>query len=828
MISNNKWILKHFTTLLQSEGLDTSFVLIANHSKIKKTINFGFQSFLSKQIYRSLFFFITLAFILSGCTAKKFIPKDKILLHKNIISIDTKQTTFAKSDIAILAAQKPNKHILGMRFRLWAYYFSEPRTEKKFWKWVNTKVAKPPVYYDALLTKTASQQMSRYLHNVGYFNNKVEFELINNKHVKYLISPSLPYRIDSISYSIPDTLLATFVKEVGSESLIKSGKVYNAYTLDDERDRITTHLKNNGYYFFTKDYILFEVDSNLQNNLININQRIENPKSNSFSLGSQSSDKLHQRYFINQVKLFPTYNPFVNTNTPFDTTVLLVKREDKKEKSVLYLYSQGDPRIKPGTFSQVVQIYENEAFSIKKLRQTYKGLTNLKLYRASNITFDTAVNRITSIHDPGNWIDCNIYLQRNKVHAYSIEMEGTNSGGDLGIRGSLIYSNTNLFRGAEVLRIRLNGGIEAQRLSAVSLDNPELAGSIFNTTEAGIDANIYFPRFLSPIRLRNFIYDYQPKTNLNIGFSSQNRINYQRYLIKGAFGYDWMTSNTVNHILTPISLNSVKVNPSAAFQKILDQEINQRYKDQYSDHLIFSARYSFIYNNQNINKLNDFFYYRINVESSGNLVSLINNTSLLKNNGEYYELFGIRYAQFFRVDQDFRYYHVINQNNTLVFRAVFGAGIPFGNSSDLPFERSFYSGGANGMRGWQYRQLGPGSFSDSINIERIGDLQLEFNAEYRFPIYGYLQGALFADAGNIWTLQEKPYLKDGVFKIDQFYNDIAIDAGFGLRLDFSFFIFRLDAAVPIHDPEKPLNERWQFNNIKLKRFIWNFGIGYPF
>jgi outer membrane protein assembly factor BamA len=392
-----------------------------------------------------------------------------------------------------------------------------------------------------------------------------------------------------------------------------------------------------------------------------------------------------------------------------------------------------------------------------------------------------------------------------------------------------VYSNKNLFRGAELFRLSLRGGGEAQRVSLVG-NNPNLPSeaSIFNTYEFGVNANLILPRFLSPIRLRNFVLEYQPKTSFNLGYSGEIRSNYDRYITEATVSYDWMTSNTIQHIFTPFNLNSVMVRPSDSFQQLLDQEINQRIKDQYSNHLIFGLRYSFIFNNQNINKIKNFSYFRANIESSGNVLSLFNGTPLISKQEDYSELLGIRYAQFLRFDFDFRQYFMLSKSNQLVFRALIGFGLPYGNSADMPFERSFYGGGANGMRGWVFRELGPGSYSGTDNVERIGDIQLEGSFEYRFPIAGFFKGALFADVGNIWTKNENSYLPGGRFNFSNFYRELAIDAGFGLRLDFSFFIFRLDAALPLRNPARPIGDRWRVDELKLKDIVWNFGIGYPF
>jgi outer membrane protein assembly factor BamA len=805
--------------------------IVKRITEFYKALFFNSNTLNINKLYPYLFFIFS-GFFLASCSGTRFIPENKFLLHKNKIQINAEKTSFSKYDLSILISQKPNSSFLGTRFRLWTYYVTENKKDKKLWNWVHNTIGKTPVYLDENLSNSSAQQMMQYLHNVGYFNNQVNHTLSITKkrtaRVFYNVNPFIPYLINEINYKIPDTNLAAIVEEIKPESLIKKDDIYNAYTFDDERDRITAHLKNNGFYYFTKDYILFEADSNTLNKKININLIIENRRSISTETNSELIEEPHQRYHIRRVGIFPTHNPFSLNLAPFDTSYIDIKTDANKQKSRLYFYANDDLRIKPSIFSQVIQIYENDLFNLSKLRQTYKGLTNLKIYRASNITFDTTGSKINTSDVFQNWIDCNIYLQRNKANAYSFEVEGTNSSGDLGIRGSLVYTNRNLFKGAEVLRVRLNGGFEAQKISVVNIELGESKSAIFNTTETGIDANINFPRFLSPIPLRKFIKEYQPKTNINLGFSSQILAYYQRFILRTAFGYDWKSSNTVNQIFTPINFNSVKVDPSPEFKAFLDKVANQRFKDQYSNHLILSLRYSFIFNNQNINKLNNFFYNRFNIESAGNLLSMFDKTSLFTYNDDYAELFGIRYAQFLRIDNDFRYYRLLSLENRLVFRTFIGLAIPYGNSSETPFERSFYAGGANGMRGWQFRQLGPGTYSDTLNIERIGDIHLEFNAEYRFPIYDYLKGALFIDVGNIWSISEKEHLPGAEFRLDKFYKDLAVDAGIGFRFDLSFFVFRLDAATPLRDPSKDGDEKWQLDKIQLKKFVWNFGIGYPF
>lgn len=765
---------------------------------------------------------LILLFIISqlivSCTARRLIPEGKYIVHKNTVELKEKKEGFSRSDLAAFVGQQTNKSFLGVRFPLWVYYQTDDKVDKKFWRWINEKVGSPPVYFEDGIAESASNQMARYLDNVGYFNSSVESRVDFKKfkaEIVYKVITTDPYRINNFGYGISDSVLSQWIEPIKTNTPIKAGNIYNVYRLDEERSRITDYLKNNGFYKFSRDFIYYEVDSSLNNHTMNIKMLID-------SIETDQGEKAHQRYFINKVVVFPNFKPALLNKPITDSSRLEVLVGRNQEPHEIKFYSVGDMRIRPQTFGQIIQLHNGEPFSVRKLKQTYRGLGNFRVFSTTTIEFEDFVKQDT------NFLNARIELQRSKVHAYDIEVEGTNSAGDLGLRGSLVYSNKNLFRGAELFRLSIKGGVEAQRVVSYTGDESTNTEALFNTSEFGVNANLVVPRFLSPVRFRNFVLEYQPKTSFNLGYSTQNRANYERQILQTNFGYDWMTSNTIQHIFTPVNLNSVKVNPSAAFQEVLDEETNQRIKDQYSNHLIFGLKYSFVFNNQNINKLKNFSYFRANFESSGNLLSLFNSTPLINTEDDHAELFGIRYAQFARFDFDFRHYFLLSKNNRLVFRIIIGFGLPYGNSIDMPFERSFYGGGANGMRGWIFRELGPGGFDGSDNVERIGDIQLESSFEYRFPISGFLKGAVFTDIGNIWTINDNTYLPEGQFDIKSFHKQLAVDAGFGLRFDFSFFIFRLDAALPLRNPAEDPGARWVVGQSQIKDIIWNFGIGYPF
>jgi Outer membrane protein/protective antigen OMA87 len=766
--------------------------------------------------------FIILAFLTSACSVKRHVPEGKYLVKKNIIEIDSSKVTFSKSDLSSYISQKPVKGLLGGELKIWFYYATKNKADKKFWKWMRDYFGEEPVYYEKSSANNSSRQIELYLDNVGYFDSKVSNSIATKNSrakITYKVTPTTPYVINSIDYSIADSILAKYVFKIQNEFPVKVGDIYNAYTFDNQRDLITEQLKENGYYFFSRDYISFIVDSSYRDHSMKVTMKIDNVK-------DKQSNRLipHKRYLINNINIFPNYSFIIANKKPIDSTQIKVIVGRKKETNVLNFFFFSKPKIRPQTFSQVVQIQKGTPYSLKRVSQTYSGLNNFKLYTNTNIEFDT----VPSISDSIHLLDCKITLQRTDVNSYTVQAEGTKSESDLGIRGSVSYSNKNIFRGAEVFRLSIKGGLEAQQ--SIGLGTLDQNSKVFNTKELSINGSIYFPRFLSPIPLKKFIREYQPKTNLSVGHSTQIRQIYSRYISSASYSYDWKSRDEIQHVLTPINLNSVKVDLLPEFQAILDAEENQRRKDQYTNHLIFGARYTFTFNNQNINKSKNFIYFKMNLESSGNLLYLFNNTPLITEKDNHHELLGIRYAQYIRGDFEFRQYFQVDDNSWLVFRELAGMGLPYGNSYDMPFERSFYAGGANGMRGWLYRDLGPGAYhSDSSNVERIGDIQLEFNFEYRFPIYNNLYGALFTDIGNIWTYHKNEILPGGEFNFKTFYKQFAIDSGFGFRFNASFVILRLDLALPLRNPY-PNDEGnyWRFQDMRFSDIRYVFGIGYPF
>jgi len=768
------------------------------------------------------------AFFISSCSVNRFIPTDKKLLKGYEINYSSKKND-AIDNAEVRAYLRPhlNKKFLGVRYSLYIYYLSTVH-HGKFYSWLNEKLGEDPVYYDQCDPDRVTHNMQRFLSNSGFFNANIAYHTKDTRKKAKLvfnITTGEPYIIDSVSYHISDKTIRDFVLKDTANSLVKPGKIYNAYTFDDERSRITDFLRDKGYYYFNQNYISFEVDSNFSSHQLVVNTLIVNRKSpDPLKLGN-FIELPHNRYFLKKVEVVPDYNPVKYQNyKPVEHKITFF--EDSTYQYT-YLLHMPVPRFKTKAFDQAIKIKQGKPYSATDVQNTYRSLFSMPIIQTATISFDTT--GMGSDSAGNKYMKARVQMATGKLNFYSIDGVLTNSSGDPGVRGNLVIANRNIFRGAELFRVRFNGGFEAQSVSASDSASAGDNNSFFNTFEAGVDASIIFPRFVSPIPFRKFSQKYHPTTNLTFGYNYLLRPNYSRNSTNILVGYSWHKNKKIRFIVSPVNFNYINVNPTPEFQEILDQETNQALKEQYSDHLIAGANFSVVFDNQKIKSSNSFDYVRFDIETSGNLFYMAQRAFNIKmTNNEYYQFLGIRYSQYLRFNIDYRHYFHLNSNGHLiVFRGLAGAGIPYLNSNEIPYEKAFYAGGANDMRGWRFRTLGPGGFSGSSDYERSGDIMLESNLEYRFPMYRFLKGAFFTDIGNIWSSNSENY-PNGQFELSTFYQQLAIDGGFGLRFDFTYFIFRLDAGIPLRDPSFPNNERWRYNYLKFNQFIINFGIGYPF
>jgi outer membrane protein assembly factor BamA len=708
---------------------------------------------------------------------------------------------------------------------------SRGRQDSKFRTWLREKMGERPAVFDQSAAENSAFEMEQYLNKVGFFYSSVALSVKQKGkykiHAIYTIDPTLPYRYKTVGYAFDDTLIRQLASTRKPESRIKPGQVYNAFELDDERDRITNILKNEGYYFFSRDYIFFEVDSIMGSHEMNLKVMIKPNQVPSPAEPWKTIDLPHKRYFIRNIYVRPAFDPRGTQPDRYDTTLFtIIDQKGRRAPSDYYILHQNPLRVHPSTIAQSIFIRTGNPYRITDVTKTRSRLNELGLFSYNNIRFRKSSDPDTLDH---GFLDCFIDLSRKKLHSFTIETEATNSGGRPGIGANVTYQNSNIFGGAEIFRLKARGALEAQKIFG---DDADYSDDIpfFNTIETGLEASVIFPRFLLPVRQERFPKSFRPRTTLSFGLNYEDRPEYARWLTNLTFGYEWKESDRKQHQIFPFDWSLVNITTTPEFQETIDNEPNDRIKYQYTDNLIMALRYAYTYNTQDIRKIQDFFYFRGSAETAGNLLNIGNRvfggtTDSLGN----YLVFGIPYAQYVKIDGDFRYFNVISRQNSVAFRFFMGTGVSYSNGQSLPLEKGYYGGGANGMRGWPYRLLGPGSYSNpEDDFDRMGDLQLEANIEYRFPVYQFIKSALFADIGNIWLLQQEDSYPGGDFRFDRFYRELAIDVGLGLRLDFNFFILRVDFAIPLRDPAKPENERWVLNKWQLNDVIINFGIGYPF
>lgn len=743
-----------------------------------------------------------------SCNPVKYVPEEKYLLNTSKIKVIDKSV---KPDpLKTYIKQKPNKRIFGsIRFHLGLYNLSNLEKEKGFSKFLR-KIGEEPVVYDPYLTQRTLNQLGIYMEHKGFYHASI-YDSVSFKgqkaNVTYYIVGNKPYTVRDITYSIPDTGLRRIYFSDTINNLIERGDRFDKdVVLQNERIRIEKLFKANGYYNFSREYVFFNWDSALHE--VNVEVQIENPM-NSFT-GRISN---HRQYKIRKILVTAIPDPLKRDNFTSSADTFDAGKN-------IFITDMKRLRINPKSFVQFIYIQPGKFYNENSVDETYKHVTSLNLFKQVDIRFSELNSPDTSRY---LWLDCIIRLSSSPPQFYDVNLEGTNSSGNIGGGVNFIYRHNNLFKNAEVLDLKLLGAVEWLRATDKSFARSK---------EFGIETNIKLPTFLIPARNRNFIKKYNPRTVLSFSYNYQNRPDFTRTVANAGFGYTWRQSRFQEHIFRPFELNFVDIkDPSSDFEEIIS---GTYLESSYRDHLISNMAYSYIYNSQNIKKNQDFHYYRINVEAAGNTLSLFNRYYTREQNStsSYYKVLGIQYAQYVKTDFEFKYYNIINPANNIVYRIFAGVAYPYGNASAIPFEKRYFSGGANGLRAWQVRSLGPGSYNDTTNRTRYpnitGDIKLEFNFEYRFKLFWVLEGAFFVDAGNIWAIRKEDNRDGSWFQAKSFYKELAMDSGLGFRFDFSFFIFRTDIGMQMRDPSLPKNERWILGDLKRDNFAFQIGIGYPF
>ncbi len=566
-------------------------------------------------------------------------------------------------------------------------------------------------------------------------------------------------------------------------------------------------LKGNGYYKFDKAYIYFQVDSNLaQANRARLDLRIAEPQKGQ-----------HQQYTINNIYFFNSFEPQkflknkANYYALFDTTAY---------KDVFFL-NHFKPFVRPKVVYNASYLKKGDLYSSAKVKYTFRHLSSLNEYKLINIRYNELADT--------SKLNVLVQLTPFKKHNYITEVEGTNTSGNFGIGGRFTYQHKSLFGGAEILNASIYGKIESQ--NSLSTNDNNLS---FNSQEIGSNVSLNLPSFLLPIRSGRFIKKNHPRTVLEFNINFKERPEYKRSILGGSFGYYWVSKRFFRHQFRVLDLSAVKV---FNLNKAYYQSIQGSYLEKsFDDYLISATNYTLSFTNKKEQKDKNYLTVTTTGEIAGNTLYLFSKATNRPLVDGSYKIFNNTFAQYWRTELEVTFNQKIKKNTHLVYRAYSGFAAPYANTSAIPYIKQFFSGGANGLRAWPVRSLGPGSYlntSKNRYYNEAADFKLEANLEYRFKLFWLMEGALFLDAGNIWATNPKDPRQGALLNTKTFLGEIAIGSGFGLRFDFSFFIFRIDYGIKIKDPKEPIKDRWlitkkNYNPFKSDNSMFNFGIGYPF
>lgn len=644
--------------------------------------------------------------------------------------------------------------------------------------------SRKPVIYDTLQARLSCQDLMTAMQNEGYMNAGVSlYTETKGKKLKatYLLHPGQPFLIGKVNYDIQDEGIQQLLHlDQTDNQQIKPGMRFTVETLDNERKRIAGLLSDNGYFRFNKDFIHFTADTVMGRKDIALTLQLRKYKSN-----SNSPEVDHTRYLIRDV-LFQS-----------------------NDSDRIHLRKQ--------VLLNATAIKAGRPYDASALQRTYNNFARLQAVKYTNIKF-------AEVPDT-NLLDCHIQISTNKPSTISFQPEGTNTAGDLGAAASITYTNRNLFHGSEQLSIEFRGAYEA----ITGLEGYQDQ----NYTEFSVETKLVFPRFLAPFLSKSFRRRQTASSEWAVSWNFQNRPEFHRRVFSSAWRYRWSEpKHHLNYRFDLLDLNYVYM-PwiSSTFKRdYLDNAENRNaiLRYNYEDIFIMKAGFTVSYTD-GVDAV------RANFESAGNLLNGVSKGFGFKTNSQgQHTLFNIAYAQYVKLDFDYTHLFLFDKRNALALHAGLGVAYPYGNSTVLPFEKRYFSGGANSVRGWSVRELGPGKFKGTDGridfINQTGDVKLDLNAEYRSSLFWKLQGALFIDAGNIWTLRNYAEQPGGQFKFTEFYKQIAASYGMGLRLNFDYFILRFDMGMkainPAYESEK---EHWSIFHPKLSRDCdFHFAVGLPF
>ncbi|MBO7278854.1 MAG: BamA/TamA family outer membrane protein [Bacteroidales bacterium] len=741
-------------------------------------------------------FLVTLVLLFAGsCSTTRVVPEGSYRLVDNYVHVvnQEKYPEYDADEIQSYIRQKPNSYFI----RHWSPFLSVYNWSNgsgNWWDRTVKKIGQEPVLMDATLVEQSKSNMETHLQYLGYYQSRVLDSISaqdRRAEVFYDIHLGKTYPIAAIEYEIPDEKIRSIYLQDTTSSYLQKGTVLSEQVLEKEAERATSVIRNKGYYGFTKNYFLFEADTVSVKDSAILTFKILNYTRNE----TPEMARPHRQFRIGDVYIQPVSDLIryqASLSRGIDPILDTLAFDD------FYILYDNELNIRPSVLKRMNWMTPDSVYNENMVNTTYQRFSNLQMYNSVNLILEER---------DSNYVDCTIRLVPSKVSGYKLNLEASsNSTGLLGVTPAISYYHRNLFHGGEWFNLSFMGNFQFK------LNDPT------HSTEFGVSASLSLPTFM-------FLPDRWfgrtlPRTDVSLGYNYQERPEYTRNLISGSMGYSWNnTDRTQYFTVSPIQVDIVKIfDMKDSFYESLQDPFLQ---DSYKDHFVLGAGFTYYYTTDpSMNPKNNRFYARFQYDMAGNVLSLFN-PYFQQNESGSRTIWGSPYSQYVRGEMTLGYTLKFGPDNrqALATRLMGGIGHAYGNSSSVPFEKLFWAGGASSMRGWQARTLGPGTSPQDKTFaipNQTGNVKLEANVEYRFPLFWYLNGALFFDAGNVWTRFE-----------EDFFRSIALNTGMGLRVDLDFVVVRLDLGVKLYDPEiqswKPVDQ-W----IKQDGYAFQFSIGYPF
>lgn len=763
-------------------------------------------------IFSKAFFWGILLVFSTSCVSNRYIADGQHLVENIRVEVDDKSIN--QDELETYLRQKENLKILGLfKFHLAVYNFSSKKKPNGLLK----RIGEPPVVYDELLHLKSKQQFEQYLRNKGYYNAVVDDSVRFKRHKAYLsykIVAGEPYRIENMKYIVKDSRVSDLIAQNMHESLLKPGVILDVDVMNRERDRITRFLRDDGFFEFYSDYIHYKVDTMYRNKRAEVEMIVEKAQA-----GENKLEKAHKKYIVD------SYNIYLG--------------DQRKAHSIAYNDSMVSPKhsfffsdklvLKRSLISRVLYPKIGSYYSKTDEEKSYNNLYELRQFKYVNLQFREIPSKGDSLT---GYLRGDVFLPMQVRQNYSVELQGTNTSGNIGVGGNLNYQHKNLLNGAEILNFSLKGATEWQmgKTQYASYGKP------YNMLELGGEVKINVPSY-SFQWFKDLLGTYSiPRIQVSMSYNFQERPVFSRTIANASNAYMWKTDSKRSHSFNPIDLNIVRI---FRLDSTFNESIKNLYiRSSYIDHVVSATNYTYVYSSRNTEGRKPYHYLRYNIESAGNILWGVSRAfgrpqyNAATSEEAYYRFLGSRFAQYVKSDWEYRYGFTVDKYNAFAMRGFLGVGLPYGNFKLMPLEKQYYTGGANGIRAWQVRSLGPGTYvgDKTTYPNQSADIKIEGNLEYRFKMVSVFEGAMFLDAGNIWAISNKDNREGAVFHFGSFLQQVAVGTGFGLRFVTSYFVARVDLGVKLRDPSLPLGQRWipstrGFNTDDLNL---NIGIGYPF